>query len=153
MRYVSRRRRHNCGRLRQREHIFIDTATSQVREPPLTGAQFRCQRSCLPPRKAKHDRQLFLGRDHQDVGHHASGLAYRRSRNIGTPLPFLENNFYLVFSINLVCLSRLYVNCVQGCRLYVNSNILVSCSHDKTIKMWDITSGSCLSTWTGHSSA
>ena len=27
-----------------------------------------------------------------------------------------------------------------------NPNILVSCSFDKTIKMWDITSGSCL--WT-----
>ena len=27
-----------------------------------------------------------------------------------------------------------------------NPNILVSCSWDKTIKMWDITSGSCLST-------
>ena len=32
-----------------------------------------------------------------------------------------------------------------------NSNILVSCSYDKTIKMWDITSGSCLSTLRGHS--
>jgi WD40 repeat protein len=26
-----------------------------------------------------------------------------------------------------------------------NPNILVSCSNDKTIKMWDITSGSCSS--------
>ena len=32
-------------------------------------------------------------------------------------------------------------------------NILVSCSWDQTIKIWDITSGSCLSTLTGHSSA
>ena len=32
-----------------------------------------------------------------------------------------------------------------------NLNILVSCSNDKTIKMWDITSGSCLSTLRGHS--
>jgi WD40 repeat protein len=31
------------------------------------------------------------------------------------------------------------------------SNILASCSDDKTIKIWDITSGSCLSTLTGHS--
>ena len=28
------------------------------------------------------------------------------------------------------------------------SNILASCSDDKTIKIWDITSGSCLSTLT-----
>ena len=34
-----------------------------------------------------------------------------------------------------------------------NPNILVSCSHDKTIKMWDLTSGSCVSTVTGHTSA
>ena len=27
-----------------------------------------------------------------------------------------------------------------------NPNILVSCSYDKTIKMWDLTSGSCVST-------
>ena len=27
-----------------------------------------------------------------------------------------------------------------------NPNILASCSNDKTIKIWDITSGSCLST-------
>ena len=31
-----------------------------------------------------------------------------------------------------------------------NPNILVSCSADKTIKMWDITSGSCVSTLRGH---
>ena len=32
-----------------------------------------------------------------------------------------------------------------------NPNIVVSGSHDKTIKTWDITSGSCLSTLTAHS--
>ena len=32
-----------------------------------------------------------------------------------------------------------------------NPNILVSGSSDKTIKTWDITSGSCLSTLRGHS--
>ena len=32
-----------------------------------------------------------------------------------------------------------------------NPNFLVSGSYDKTIKMWDITSGSCVSTLTGHS--
>ena len=30
-----------------------------------------------------------------------------------------------------------------------NPNILVSCSYDKTIKMWDLTSGSCVSRVTG----
>ena len=32
-----------------------------------------------------------------------------------------------------------------------NPNIVVSSSYDKTIKTWDITSGSCLSTLRGHS--
>ena len=32
-----------------------------------------------------------------------------------------------------------------------NPNILASSSWDETVKIWDITSGSCLSTQTGHS--
>ena len=32
-----------------------------------------------------------------------------------------------------------------------NPNILASCSRDKTIKIWDVTSGSCLSTLRAHS--
>ena len=31
-----------------------------------------------------------------------------------------------------------------------NANILVSGSYDETIKVWDMTSGSCLSTLAGH---
>ena len=34
-----------------------------------------------------------------------------------------------------------------------NPNIVVSSSYDETIKTWDITSGSCLSTLTGHTVA
>jgi len=44
----------------------------------------------------------------------------------------------------LVCLSRDYVRCVVF--KPDNPNIVVSGSNDKTIKTWDITSGSCLST-------
>ena len=43
-----------------------------------------------------------------------------------------------------MCLSRDYVNCVAF--KPDNPNIVVSASDDKTIKTWDITSGSCLST-------
>ena len=53
------------------------------------------------------------------------------------------NTFYPVFSTNLVCLSS---DIVKGVAFKPdNPNILVSCSNDKTIKMWDITSGSCSS--------
>ena len=44
----------------------------------------------------------------------------------------------------MVCLSRDYVRCVVF--KPNNPNIVVSGSDDKTIKTWDITSGSCLST-------
>ena len=47
-------------------------------------------------------------------------------------------------STNLVCLSSNYVMCVAF--KPDNPNIVVSGSDDKTIKTWDITSGSCLST-------
>ena len=47
-----------------------------------------------------------------------------------------------------MCLSRHYVNCVAF--KPDNPNIVVSGSDDKTIKTWDITSGSCLSTLRGH---
>ena len=48
------------------------------------------------------------------------------------------------FSTHLVCLSSGSVRCLAF--KPDNPNILVSCSYDKTIKMWDITSGSCVST-------
>ena len=47
-----------------------------------------------------------------------------------------------------MCLSSGMVYCVAF--KPDNPNILVSGSYDKTIKMWDITSGSCLSTLRGH---
>ena len=49
----------------------------------------------------------------------------------------------------MLCLSRYAVNCVAF--KPDNPNIVVSSSYDKTIKTWDITSGSCLSTLRGHS--
>ena len=54
-------------------------------------------------------------------------------------------------STNLVCLSSDYVNCVAF--KPDNPNIVVSGSADETIKTWDITSGSCLSTLRGHSAS
>ena len=63
---------------------------------------------------------------------------------MGTSLPFLENTFCLVLGTNLVCLSSDWVTGVAF--KPDNPNILVSCSWDTTIKMWDITSGSILST-------
>ena len=50
----------------------------------------------------------------------------------------------------MLCLSSWVVTCVSF--KPDDPNILVSCSWDKTIKTWDITSGSCLSTLTGHQS-
>ena len=52
------------------------------------------------------------------------------------------------FSSDLLFVSSSWVNCVVFDPQ--NPNILASCSNDKTIKIWDITSGSCLSTLTGH---
>ena len=48
----------------------------------------------------------------------------------------------------MVCLSSARVRCVAF--KPDNPNIVVSSSDDKTIKTWDITSGSCLSTLRGH---
>ena len=48
----------------------------------------------------------------------------------------------------MVYLSSDWVRCVAF--KPDNPNILVSGSSDKTIKTWDITSGSCLSTLRGH---
>ena len=48
-----------------------------------------------------------------------------------------------------MCLSSDYVRCVAF--KPDNPNIVVSGSDDETIKTWDITSGSCLSTLSGHS--
>ena len=47
-----------------------------------------------------------------------------------------------------MCLSSDWVRCVAF--KPNNANIVVSGSDDKTIKTWDITSGSCLSTLRGH---
>ena len=48
----------------------------------------------------------------------------------------------------MLCLSSYGVTCVSF--KPDNPNIVVSSSYDKTIKTWDITSGSCLSTLRGH---
>jgi WD40 repeat protein len=64
--------------------------------------------------------------------------------------PSLSREHFLSkkISTNLVCLSSDGVSCVAF--KPDNPNILVSCSWDTTIKMWDLTSGSCLSTLRGH---
>ena len=54
------------------------------------------------------------------------------------------------FSSDLLFVSSDWVCCVAFDPQ--NPNILASCSADKSIKIWDITSGSCLSTLRGHSS-
>jgi len=64
------------------------------------------------------------------------------------PSPSRECFLFFV-STNLVYLSSNWVRCVAF--KPDNPNILVSGSNDKTIIIWDITSGSCLSTLTGHS--
>ena len=51
---------------------------------------------------------------------------------------------YEGFSSDLLFVSSKWVSCVVFDPQ--NPNILASCSSDKTIKIWDITSGSCLST-------
>ena len=63
-------------------------------------------------------------------------------------VPSLSREYFLSCFryLYLVCLSSGKVLCVAF--KPDNPNILVSCSWDKTIKMWDITAGSCLSTLT-----
>ena len=79
-----------------------------------------------------------------------------------TSPPFLKHTFYILLGTNLVCLSSNLVLCLAFFSTHLvclssgsvrclafkpdNPNILVSCSYDKTIKMWDLTSGSCVST-------
>ena len=53
---------------------------------------------------------------------------------------------YEGFSSDLLFVSSKWVSCVVFDPQ--NPNILASCSYDQTIKIWDITSGSCLSTLT-----
>ena len=54
------------------------------------------------------------------------------------------------FSSDLLFVSSNWVNCVVFDPQ--NPNILASCSEDNTIKIWDITSGTCLSTLKGQCS-
>ena len=63
--------------------------------------------------------------------------------------PLSREHFLSCFCTDLVCFSSRGVYCVAF--KPDNPNILVSGSHDMTIKMWDIASGSCLSTLRGHS--
>ena len=59
--------------------------------------------------------------------------------------------FSIFFVTNLVCLSSEFA--LLRCVAFKpdNANILVIDSNDMTIEVWDITSGSCLSTLRGHS--
>ena len=136
--------------------FLINTATSQVREPPLSFGwdsspvlSIAFKDNMIAAGCGNGHIKIFRLNESRDWGQIQSESPLRGHRYVHSLCRELFYLFLVHQITNLVCLSSDYVGCVAF--KPDNSNILVSGSYDETIKMWDITSGSCLLTLTGHS--
>lgn len=58
-------------------------------------------------------------------------------------------NFYQKLAQNLSYLKG-HTGCVWSIQILDNDKV-ISCSHDRTIKIWNLNSGQCINTFLGHS--